>query len=122
MVHMIGHSIGAYTNATHGMTLSAISMAYYRFIMPYGLQKFKRYATNVWIVNLEGKTDEQIAQEGLEQMEVYMKEIGLVMNIKDLGVTEDMLDGIANGSFVLDGGYKVLNHNEIVSILKNSMT
>lgn len=122
MVHMIGQSIGAYTDATHGMTLSAISMAYYRFIMPYGLQKFKRYAINVWNVNAEGKTAEQIAKEGLDQMEAYMKEIGLVMSIKDLGVTEDMLDGIANGSFILNGGYKVLNHDEIVHVLKNSMT
>lgn len=121
MVHMIGQSIGAYTDATHGMTLSAISLAYYRFIMPYGLQKFKRFAINVWNVNSEGKTDEQIAKEGLEQMEAYMKEIGVVLNIKDLGVTDEMLDGIAKGSFILKGGYKVLNHDEIVHVLKNSM-
>lgn len=121
MVHMIGQSIGAYTDATHGMTLSAISLPYYRFIMPYGLRKFKRYAIKVWNVNPEGKTDEQIAKEGLEQMEAYMKEIGLVMNIKDLGVTEDMLEGIAKGSFILEGGYKVLTYDEIVHVLKNSM-
>lgn len=121
MVHMIGQSIGAYTDATHGMTLSAISMPYYRFIMPYGLNKFKRYAINVWNVHPEGKTEEQIAIEGLDQMEAYMKELGLVMSIKDLGVTEDMLDGIANGSFILKGGYKVLTHDEIIQILKNSM-
>ncbi|MDP4118434.1 MAG: iron-containing alcohol dehydrogenase [Bacillota bacterium] len=121
MVHMIGHSIGAYTNATHGMILSAISLPYYRFIMPYGLQKFKRYAINVWNVNPEGKTDEEIAKEGLSQMEAYMKEIGLVMSIKDLGVTEDMFDGIAKGSFILKGGYKTLSHDEIIHILKKSM-
>ncbi len=121
MVHMIGQSIGAYTDATHGMTLSAISIPYYRFIMPYGINKFRRYAINVWNVNPEGKTAEQIAKEGLDQMETYMKELGLAMNIKDLGVTEDMLDGIAKGSFILKGGYKILNHDEIMQILKNSM-
>ena len=81
----------------------------------------KRYAINVWNVNPEGKTAEQIAKEGLDQMETYMKELGLAMNIKDLGVTEDMLDGIAKGSFILKGGYKILNHDEIMQILKNSM-
>ncbi len=121
MVHMIGQSIGAYTDATHGMTLSAISIAYYRFILPYGLQKFKRYAINVWNINPEEKSDEQIAKEGLNQMETYMKELGLVMSIKNLGVTEDMLDGIAKGSFILEGGYKVLTYDQIVLILKNSM-
>lgn len=121
MVHMIGQAIGAYTNATHGMTLSAVSMAYYRHICPYGLHKFKRFAENVWNVRTDGKTDEQIAAEGLDCMEAWMNALGLVMNISDLGVTEDMLDGIAKASFPMEGGYKVLSYNEIVDILKQSM-
>lgn len=121
MVHMIGQSIGAFTDATHGMTLSAVSIPYYRHILPYGLQKFKRYAVNVWNVVPDGKSDEEIAKEGLERMEAYMREIGLVMSIRELGVTDEMLDGIAKGSFVMDGGYKVLSHDEIVEILKESM-
>lgn len=121
MVHMLGQSVGAYTDATHGMTLAAVSIPYYKFIMPYGLAKFKRYAVNVWSVLPDGKTDEEIALEGLSRMESWMKEIGLIMNIRDLGVTDDMIDGIAKGSFIMDGGYKVLNHDEIVMILKESM-
>lgn len=121
MVHMIGQSIGAFTDATHGMTLSAISMAYYRHIMPYGLAKFKRYAINVWDVDTEGKTDEQIAVEGLNCMEMWMREMDLVMNISDLGVTDNMLADIAKGSFILPGGYKVLSPDEIVGLLKQSM-
>ena len=120
-VHMIGQSIGAYTNATHGMTLSAVSIPYYKFIMPYGLQKFKRYAVNVWHVNPEGKNDEQIAIEGLAAMESWMREIGLVMNARELGVTEEMLDGIAQGTFLLEGGYKVLSREDVVRIVKESM-
>ena len=121
MVHMIGQAIGAYTDATHGMTLSAVSMAYYRHIMPYGLEKFKRYAINVWNVDPKGKSDEDIAKEGLSEMEKYMNEIGLVMNIKELGVTEDMLDGIADGTLIMQGGYKVLDRDEVKEILRQSM-
>lgn len=121
MVHMIGQSIGAYTDATHGMTLSAVSIPYYRAICPYGLQKFKRFAMNVWNVNPAGKTDEEIADEGLKAMESWMRELGLVMNIRELGVTEDMLPGIVKGTFILDGGYKVLTEYEIMEILKESM-
>ena len=121
MVHMIGQSVGAYTNATHGMTLAAVSLPYYRYILPYGVQKFKRFAVNVWDADPEGKTDEQIAGEGLDAMEAWMKEMGLVMNISDLGATEDMLEGIADGTIILPGGYKVLEHNEIIEILKESL-
>lgn len=121
MVHMIGQSIGAYTDATHGMTLAAVSIPYYKHILPYGLQKFKRYAVNVWDVNPDGKTDTEVALVGLDAMESYMRALGLKMNAAELGVTEDMLDGIADGSFIMDGGYKVLEHDEIVEILKESM-
>ena len=121
MVHMIGQSIGAYTDATHGMTLSAVSMAYYRFIMPYGLAKFRRFAVNVWDVNPEGQSVEAGAEEGLVRMERYMRELGLVMDIRELGVTEEMLDGIAAGTFAMDGGYRAPDHDEIVEILKASM-
>lgn len=121
MVHMLGQSVGAYTDATHGMTLSAVSIPYYKHILPYGLPKFKRYAMNVWNVLPDAKTDQEIALEGLARMESYMKEIGVVMHNRELGVTEEMLDGIADGVFVLEGGYKVLNRSDILAILKESM-
>lgn len=121
MVHMIGQSIGAYTDATHGMTLAAVSLPYYRHICPYGLKKFCRFAVNVWNVDAAGKTEEEVAAEGLSRMESWMKEIGLVMNITQLGVREEMLEGIADGTFIMQGGYHVLTHDEIVKILKESM-
>ena len=121
MVHMLGQAVGAYTDATHGMTLAAVSLPYYRYIMPYGLKKFARFATEVWGIIREGKTDEQLADEGLKAMENWMKEIGLVMNLKDLGATEDMIEGIADATFILNGGYKVLDHDEVIQVLKASM-
>ncbi len=120
MVHMLGQSVGAHTDATHGMTLSAVSMPYYRHILPYGTAKFARYAVNVWNVNPEGKTQSQIAYEGLEVMEAWMKKIGLVMNITQLGATEDMLDGMVKSTRIMDGGYKILSESDVRDILKAS--
>lgn len=121
MVHMLGQAVGGYTNATHGMTLSAVSLPYYRHILPYGLAKFIRFAVNVWDVDPAGKTDMQIAEEGLAAMEAWMKELGLVMKLTELGATEEMVDGIADVTIVLTGGYKVLRRDEIVQILKESL-
>lgn len=121
MVHMLGQAVGAYTNATHGMTLSAVSMPYYRHILPYGAAKFARYAVNVWGVDQSGKTEREVAEEGLCRMEAWMKKLGLVMNLTELGVTPDMIDGIASATLVMDGGYKVLSTDEIKEILKASL-
>ena len=120
-VHMLGQAVGAYTDATHGMTLAAVSMAYYKHIMPYGLAKFKRFAENVWGVDPAGKSDEEVANEGLAAMENWMKELGLVMNVTDLGVTPDILEGLADATLIMDGGYKVLSREEVIDIFKNSL-
>ncbi len=121
MIHMLGQAVGGYTNAAHGMTLSAVSLPYYRFLLPYGLPKFKRFAQNVWDVTPEGKSDQQIAEEGLAAMEAWMKELGLAMNLTQLGVTEDMLETLADLTLVLPGGYNPPNREEILRIFRESL-
>lgn len=121
MVHMLGQAAGGFTDATHGMTLSAVSLPYYRHIMPYGLKKFRRFAVEIWGVCPDGKTDEEIANEGLAALEAWMKKIGLTLSLSELGATEDMIEGIADATFILDGGYKILTRDEVVEILKESM-
>ena len=120
-VHMIGQAIGAYTDATHGMTLSAVSLPYYRHIMPYGLHKFVRFAKEVWDIRTEDMSEQDAAEAGLATMESWMKEIGVVLSAKELGVTEDMIDGIADATFLFDGGYKALTRDEVVEIVKESL-
>lgn len=122
MVHMLGQSVGACSNATHGMTLSAVSMSYYRFIMPYGVKKFARFAVNVWGIQAEGKTDIQMAEEGLDAMEAWMKELGLAMNLSEVGVTPDMIEDIVNGTLIMEGGYKVLSKEDVRAVLNKAMS
>ena len=120
-VHMLGQAVGALTNATHGMTLAAVSLPYYRHILPYGLAKFVRFAKNVWGVDPAGKSDEEVANEGLACLEGWMKELGLVMNITELGAGESMLDDLVKATLVMEGGYKVLTKDEIRIIFKESL-
>ena len=75
------------------MTLSAVSLAYYRYILPYGLDK----------------------------MEAWMKKLNLVLNLSDLGVKEEDIDDLVKATLIMDGGYKVLNKEEIESIFRKSM-
>ena len=120
-VHMLGQAVGAHTDATHGMTLAAVSMPYYRLIMPYGLAKFARYAVAVWGVDPAGKSQEAVASEGLTKMEAWMKSIGLVMNITDLGAAPEMIDGLVESTLVMEGGYKVLTKEDIRNIFVQSL-
>ena len=117
-VHMLGQALGALTDATHGMTLAAVSMPYYRLILPYGLPRFRRYAVNVWGVDPAGKTDVQVAEEGLAAMEAWMKKLGLVMNISDLGAAAAMEDDFVKSTLIMQGGYKVLTEDDVRAIFR----
>ena len=120
-VHMIGQAIGAYTDATHGMTLSGISLAYYRYIMDGGLPKFVRFAKVVWGVEPTGKSEIEIADAGLIAMEEWMKEIGVVTEVSSLGVSDENIEGIADATFGMRGGYKQIKRDDVIKVLRNSL-
>lgn len=116
-VHMIEHQLGAYTDCAHGIGLAIISPAYYRYIYRDGLHKFVRYAKVVWGVEDKGQGDETIALEGINRLEAFIAELGIPATLREVGATEEMLPLIAN-STALGGGYKQLNAEDILAILK----
>lgn len=120
-VHMLGQAVSALTDATHGMTLAAVALPYYRHIMADGLPKFARFATNVWGIDPAGKTEEELAAAGLDAMEAWMREIGCVMSITDLGCDESMLEKLADATLVMEGGYRTLSREEIIAIFRASL-
>lgn len=116
-VHNIEHQLGAYTDCPHGLGLAVISMPYYRYIYKYGIDKFVRFAENVWNVCGEGLTKDEIALEGVNCLERFAREIGIPSTLRELGATEDMLPLIAKSSYE-GGGYKHMTHDDILNVLK----
>ena len=116
-VHNIEHQLGAYTDCPHGLGLAVISMPYYRYIYKDGIDKFVRFAENVWDVCSEGLTKDEIALEGINCLERFAREIGIPSTLRELGATEDMLPQIARSSYE-GGGYKHMTHDDILNVLK----
>ena len=117
-VHMIEHQIGAYTDCTHGAGLAAVSVSYYKYICQFGIDKFVRFAKNVWDVDTDGMSKEAAAQAGIEKLGEFIKELKLPNTLRELGATEEMLPLIAN-STVLGGGYKNMTPDDILNVLKS---
>ena len=90
-------------------------------IMPYVIEKFARFAVNVWNISPDGKTEEPLAEEGLSAMEAWMKELGLAVKLSEIGVTAEMIDDIVNGTLIMEGGYKVLSKEDVREVLMQSM-
>ena len=116
-VHMIEHQLGAYTDCAHGAGLAAISIAYYKYICQYGMDKFVRFAKNVWDIPVDTMDKEAAVHAGLEKLSGFIQELGLPQSLRELGATEEMLPLIAR-STVPGGGYKQLEAEDILKILK----
>jgi alcohol dehydrogenase YqhD (iron-dependent ADH family) len=89
--------------------------------MQNGLPKFVRFAKNVWDIPTDGKSDEQIAEAGLQALKAWMQEVGLPLTISELGATADMIAGITETTVVYPAGYLNLTKDDVTEILKESM-
>ena len=116
-VHMIEHQLGAYTDCPHGEGLAVISIPYYKYICKYGLAKFVRFAENVWHINTDGLSAEAAALAGIDALQSFIAELGIPTTLRELGATEDMLPKIAKSS-IKGGGYKQMNEDDILKVLK----
>lgn len=116
-VHQIEHQVGAYCDCPHGIGLAIVSIPYYKLIMPYGLHRFVRFAKNVWHVDTAGKSDEQVAAEGIECLSRFIDELGIPRHLSEVGCTEDMLPLIAESVNKI-GGYHVPTTEEVLAILR----
>lgn len=121
MVHMLGHSLGAWTHAPHGYTLASVTPAYYRRAMENGLPKFARYAQIVWDIRPEGKTEHELAEAGLQALYNWMKEIGLPLTISEIGATPEMIDDIVSTMEIFPAGYLNLTADDVKQILIESL-
>ena len=116
-VHGIEHQVGAYTDCPHGVGLAIVSLPYYRHIYKYGLDKFARFAKEIFGISEEGRTKDEIALLGIDALEGFIKELGIPTRLREIGASEDMLPKIAS-SVEEGGGYKKVNADEMLEILK----
>lgn len=121
--HMIEHQLGAFTNCNHGCGLAAIQPALYRHLAPSARNQYARLAENVFGVDGHAdKTAFEIATQGIDKLEAFIKEIGLPTTLTELlGTVDDaMLRKVADTAIVTKGCVKQLTPDEIYTILQEA--
>ena len=117
--HQLEHQLGAYTNCNHGQGLAVLHPVLYRHIYKEGLPKFKNFAINVWGVDPSGKTDEEIALEGIDALANFIVEMGLPTTFAQMGIDPNTdFKAIADSCNVSPGCCKKLSHEELLEILR----
>ena len=116
--HQIEHQLGAYTDCNHGQGLAVIHPVLYRHIYKDGVDRFARFAENVWKITGNG-TAEKTALAGIKALADFIKEVGLPTTFTEMGILNDTdFKAIADSTNITAGCCRKLTHDEIFDILK----
>lgn len=118
--HNMEHQLSAYTGCNHGEGLAVLHPAYYRHIYKDGLEKFVRFAENVWGLRREDYDNEQtLALAGIDALADFIREAGLPETLRELGFGDrerELLPEIAGSCFISGGSFRQMTHQEILEI------
>ena len=116
--HMLEHQLGAYTNCNHGQGLAVIHPTLYRHMLPEAAPQFARLAVIVWDISPYGKSDEQLANEFIDALSAFIKEVGLPTTFTDMGILDDTdFKSIADSTVKTAGCCKKFTNGELLEVL-----
>jgi hypothetical protein len=118
--HNIGHQLSALYGTTHGVTLSIIFPAWMKYVYKDNLDRFNKFAVNVFDISDAGKSKEIVALEGIKAYEDFLKEIGLPTSFKEANLPSDRIEEMAQKAVIKGklGGLKKLDVDDIIKIYK----
>ena len=120
--HQIEHQLGAYTNCNHGQGLAAIHPTIYKHIYKNNINKFVRFAKEVWKIDCTNLNEDEVAVAGINALTEFIKEIGLPTTLTEMNITDkEILRKVANSSNISKGCCKQLSHEEIFEILEECL-
>lgn len=121
--HSIEAQLCAYTGSNHGMALAVIHPSYYRHIIKDAPEKFARFGEKVFGLESTGKTALELAEEAVQALAVFIKDIGLDSSFTELGlsVNEEILRKVSENCGVAEGVARKLPREEIFQLLQEVM-
>lgn len=116
--HDISHEMSALYGTTHGVALGIIFPAWMKYVYRENLDRFVRFANKVFHIDMEEKTKEDIALQGIKSFESFLRDMGLPRTFTEAGLPTDEFELMAekateNGPF---GNLKKIYKEDIVKI------
>ncbi|WP_018247954.1 iron-containing alcohol dehydrogenase [Orenia marismortui] len=121
--HGIEHAVSAVYDIPHGGGLAIIFPNWMKYVLDQGTDKFVQYATRVWDVDPTGKSDKEVALEGIEKTREWFNKMGAPSSLADYDIGDDKLEVMAEKATAKGtrGSYKVLDKDDVVEIYKMSL-
>lgn len=106
--HDIEHEISGIYDVAHGAGLAVVFPAWMRHVLSRDVSRFAQWAVRVWNVDMDFRSPETVAREGMLRLEAFYRSLGLGTRLSDIGVGTDRLDEMARKC--TDGGLRTVGN------------
>ncbi|MDW0117621.1 iron-containing alcohol dehydrogenase [Sporosarcina thermotolerans] len=121
--HDIEHAISAVYDIPHAGGLAILFPHWMKQTLHLNPARYARLSVKVFGVNPEGKSDEEIAIEGIDKLRAYWTSIGAPERLADYGIDGTKIDIMAKKAAVNGplGRYAQLSEEEVKTLLEASL-
>lgn len=117
--HMLEHQLGAYTDCNHGQGLAVLHPVLYRHMLPEATEQFARLATEVWGIDPQGKTRAELAENFIQALSDFIREIGLPTSLTEMGISKETdFQVVADTTLLMPGCAKKFTPDELYEVLR----
>ncbi|MGM0865676.1 MAG: iron-containing alcohol dehydrogenase [Bacillota bacterium] len=121
--HNIEHAVSAVYDIPHAGGLAILFPNWMKHNLKVNPSRFAQLAERVFNVDPAGKSEEEVALEGIEKLREFWTSIGAPSRLADYDIDDSQLDLMAdkamvNGEF---GNFNKLNKDDVIAILKASL-
>jgi len=118
--HGIEHELSGLYDVAHGAGLAVIMPAWMEFVMSHDVMRFAQMATRLWGCQMNFRHPEVTALEGIRCFRRFLHDIGLPINLAELGAKEEDIPTLVANQGVKDRtwGFVRLSSDDIATIYK----
>lgn len=121
--HNIEHAVSAVYDIPHGGGLAILFPHWIKHTLHAKPERMKQLAIRVFEVDPTGKTDEEVALEGIARLRLFWNSIDAPEQLSDYGIDDSKLEDMANkavhnGPF---GRFQVLDKEDVLSIYRSAL-
>ena len=121
--HNIEHAVSAVYDIPHAGGLAILFPNWMKHNLKVNPSRFAQLAERVFHVDPAGKSEEDVALEGIEKLREFWTSIGAPTRLADYDIDDSKLDlmadkAVINGEF---GNFNKLNKDDVLAILRASL-
>ncbi len=121
--HRIEHAVSAVYDIPHGGGLAILYPNWMKHVADEYITRFAQFAENVFHISSEGKTEQEVAYEGIDALRNFWNSIEAPSRLADYDIDEEFIETMAEKA--ADSGgigtIKKLTKEDIIDIYRNSL-